>query len=61
FHLKPELAQPFDQFFTKPFRVRLVLKADDKSSRAGESHPHALSEPDVKLSPHPAPTVQPLV
>ena len=35
--------------------------ATDTSSSAGESHPHALSEPDVRLSPHPAPTVQPPV
>jgi len=28
-------------------------------SRAGESHPRALAEPDVRLSPHPAPIVQP--
>src|SRR5215471_12348383 len=27
-------------------------------SRAGESHPRALAEPDVRLSPHPAPIVQ---
>ena len=30
-----------------------------KVSRAGESHPRALAEPDVRLSPHPAPLVQP--
>ena len=34
---------------------------DQKSSSPGESHPEALKEPDVKLSPHPAPTVQPPV
>jgi hypothetical protein len=28
-------------------------------SRAGESHPRALAEPDVRLSPHPAPIVRP--
>src|SRR5262245_16287190 len=28
------------------------------SSSGGESHPSALTEPDVKLSPHPAPTIQ---
>jgi len=31
----------------------------DQVSRAGESHPRALAEPDVRLSPHPAPIVQP--
>ena len=32
---------------------------DHEVSRAGESHPRALAEPDVRLSPHPAPIVQP--
>ena len=32
-----------------------------RSSSAGESHPHALTEPDVSLSAHPALIVQPLV
>ena len=31
----------------------------DKSSSAGEFHPHALTEPDVNLSAHPALIVQP--
>ena len=31
------------------------------SSSGGESHPSALPEPDVKLSLHPAPTLQPLI
>src|SRR5512132_3876429 len=31
----------------------------DESSSPGESHPRALTEPDMKLSPHPAPTIQP--
>ena len=30
-----------------------------QSSSAGESHPHALTEPDVTLSVHRAPIVQP--
>src|SRR5215831_18262832 len=30
-----------------------------ESSSAGESHPHALTDPDVNLSAHPAPIVQP--
>jgi hypothetical protein len=29
-------------------------------SSPGEFHPHALSEPDLRLSPHPAPIIQPL-
>jgi hypothetical protein len=31
----------------------------NESSSGGESHPSALTEPDVRLSPHPAPTIQP--
>ena len=33
--------------------------ADARVSRRGESHPPALAEPDVNLSAHPAPIVQP--
>jgi helicase len=32
-----------------------------RSSSAGESHPHALTEPYMKLAPHTAPTIQPQV
>ena len=32
-----------------------------KSSGAGESHPHALTDPDVTVSRHPALIVQPTV
>ena len=31
---------------------------DKESSSAGESHPHALTESDMRLAPHPAPTIQ---
>src|SRR5262245_59990985 len=31
-----------------------------RSSRPGESHPQAPTDPDVNVSAHPAPTVQPL-
>jgi len=34
-----------------------IAGADQASSSAGESHPHALTDPDVKLSLHPAPTI----
>ena len=34
---------------------------ENELSSGGESHPSALTEPDVKLSPHPAPTLQPPV
>ena len=38
-----------------------TLDADEKASGAGLSQPRALSEPDVILSHHPAPIVQPLL
>jgi hypothetical protein len=41
------------------FGLLTRLADDDESSSGGESHPSALSEPDVRLSPHPAPTLQP--
>ncbi len=40
-----------------------IIKNDDTAyaevSSPGESHPQALSEPDVNLSAHPAPIIQP--
>src|SRR4051812_48417181 len=38
---------------------RLAPAVDEGSSSGGDLHPSALSEPDVRLSPHPAPTLQP--
>src|SRR5260370_11205320 len=38
---------------------RAEFRHDIKVSRAAESHHRALAEPDVKLSPHPAPFAQP--
>ena len=38
----------------------MAIKSQQSSS-PGESHPQALSEPDVSLSTHPAPIVQPEV
>jgi hypothetical protein len=38
---------------------RVSAAENDEVSRAGESHPRALAEPDVRLSPYPAPIVQP--
>ena len=46
-----------DVFFQQAFG----FARHNESSSPGESHPEALSEPDVKLSPHTAPTVQPPV
>ena len=42
-----------------PKPVGLASNRDDEASGAGESHPRALSEPDVTLSRHPAPIVRP--
>jgi hypothetical protein len=38
-----------------------ALLRNQQSSSAEESHPRALTEPDVRLSPHPALTIQPPV
>src|SRR3954447_8615216 len=40
-------------------RLRLAPAMDERSSSGGDLHPSALPEPDVRLSPHPAPTLQP--
>ena len=39
----------------------LSLVKEIESSRPGESHPQALTEPDMNVSAHPALTVQPLL
>ena len=49
---KDQLARPFDLAVA-------AHAAHGKVSRAAESHRRALAEPDVRLSPHPAPIVQP--
>src|SRR5689334_9031534 len=41
------------------FGLLTRLADNDESSSGGELHPSALPEPDVRLSPHPAPTLQP--
>jgi hypothetical protein len=41
------------------FCAGLVPSEHHKVSRPGESHPQALSEPYVRLSPHTAPIMQP--
>jgi hypothetical protein len=43
------------------FGVALILAVDDWSSSAGELPPDALTDPNVNLSAHSAPIVQPLV
>ena len=42
-----------------PEVVGFSVDPDKQASGAGEFHPHALSEPDVILSHHPAPIVRP--
>jgi hypothetical protein len=39
----------------------VVAELDGQVSRPGESHPQALSEPDMNVSAHPAPIIQPRV
>src|SRR5271157_341540 len=56
-----ELLQPVLEVREELLPIRLELAAEDQSSSGGEFHPSALREPDVKLSPHPAPTLQPPV
>ena len=59
----PEFESTFQETFQAshdPFSCLAALHQNDESSSAGESHPHALTEPDVNLSAHPAPIVQPL-
>jgi hypothetical protein len=48
-----------DEWFDFLFQHLFRDARDDESSSAGESHPRALSDPDVNLSAHPAPIAQP--
>jgi hypothetical protein len=54
-----ELLKPGAHRIEEPTGIGLMLEAGHQVSRAAESHPRALAEPDVRLSPHPAPIVQP--
>src|ERR1700687_542201 len=54
-----ELPHSFLQVVQESLRLMLMLKADNGVSGAGEFHPRALAETDVRLSPHPAPIVRP--
>ena len=58
---QPVLLQPLRQHPKHPPRVVFVLEHQHRSSSRGESHPSALTEPDLRLSPHPALTLQPPV
>src|SRR5215471_12983827 len=54
-----EAGKPLRQDGHHPAGVGFPCAAEEKSSSAGESHPRALSDPDVNLAAHPAPIVQP--
>ena len=56
--LQAKLRKPRMEFLQTRRCFIVVLKADHKSSSPGESHPEALTEPDVNLSAHPALIVQ---
>jgi len=58
-NLETELRQPPRQHPIELFGIAAIAKGADKSSRPGESHPRALTEPYVNLSAHTALTVQP--
>jgi hypothetical protein len=57
--LPGKLCQTHPHVLPEPFGIGLMLETNDEVSRPAESHRQALSEPDVRLSPHPAPIVQP--
>ncbi len=50
----------FSEMLTRATPLIFTGLAAASSSR-GEFHPSALTEPDLRLSPHPAPTLQPPV
>ena len=56
---QPEPAKSLWQDSHHPPRIPFIHEAHYKVSSPGESHPQALSEPDVNLSAHPAPIIQP--
>src|SRR5271157_4733511 len=53
--------KPLVQSPNQPFRFLPCPAVDHTVSSPGESHPQALIEPDVNLSAHPAPVIQPQV
>src|SRR5512140_682063 len=52
--LKMALLQTLPDRFEHVLRLSPALGVNDQSSSPGEFHPQALTEPDVRLSPHPA-------
>lgn len=53
-----ELAKPLRDNFRHALGVAIIAEPNHESSSPGESHPQALTEPDVNLSTHPALIVQ---
>jgi hypothetical protein len=49
-----ELPQSLAEFYEEPIGFRLPLEFHEGSSSPEELHPQALTEPAVRLSPHPA-------
>jgi hypothetical protein len=59
FQAQPDISQPgFGHVSSRLKRIQ-VFAENDKVSGPREFHPRALSEPDVNLSAHPAPIIQP--
>src|SRR5215831_13223600 len=56
--LKAKPREPLAQFRQKPLCFVAMLEARDESSRPGEFHPQALTDPDLNVSAHPALIVQ---
>ena len=54
-----EVFQPLAESIHHTLRIALVFEADDKVSNPEESHLRVLAEPDVNVSAHPAPIIQP--
>src|SRR5512135_3897156 len=55
------LLESLGQHVHHPPGVLFTGEPHDKSSSPGEFHPQALTEPDVRLAPHPALITRPLV
>ena len=57
--IQSELPQSFSHGLAKTIRIRSPLEPENESSRPGELHPQALTDPDMNVSAHPALIVQP--
>jgi hypothetical protein len=53
--------QPLAEHLPDSLRILPLLEADDESSGPGEFHPQALTDPDVRLAPHPALMIRSMV